>query len=246
MRRFFFDPSQRLGNEVLLSEEESRHIVRVLRLDTGCSVGLLDGHGRLFSGEIVELGKQVRVAGMVEQEVFQESGPELHVGMGLLKGRKMELLVQKCTELGVASFEPFFSSRCQGRIADDSQAGKKQERWQRIAEEACKQCGRLKRMSLPLIKAYSDILGEKNDKELKLLFWEEEKKLNFKQFSDFSGFQKISLLLGPEGGFSGEEVEQAKQSGYQVVSMGPRILRAETACIVAVSIAQFLCGKMEC
>ncbi len=245
MRRFFFDPSTRCGDKVLLSAEESRHISKVLRLKVGDSIELLDGLGGMYQAVIVQVGRQVEV--LLEGLVAREAavGKPLWVWQALLKGEKMDTVVQKCTELGVTGLIPFQSSRCQGKL-DVSRMQKKHERWQRIGLAACKQCLRLQAINIDMAAPYPEALGKKSDDDtiLRLLFWEEEKTTHLRDIGDISQADSIALMLGPEGGFSTEEVEQARLLGWRTVSLGERVLRAETATISAVSIIQFLAGNV--
>lgn len=246
MRRFYFDPQTRNGDEVSLSDEESHHIVKVLRLSAGEHVELLDGQGAVFRAVIVGTGRR----GALRIEGIAATAPEpdktLWVGQGILKGDKMDTVVQKCTELGVSRFTPFHSSRCQGKL-DPVQSRKKQERWQRIGLEACKQCLRLRVPHLDGPVVYGELLQGKameNDMSLRLLFWEEEKELHVRDLPEIGAAPSVFLLLGPEGGFTREEVELARAAGFRTVSLGERILRAETATLTAVAIVQFLAGNL--
>lgn len=246
MRRFFFDKAAREGDSVTLDEGESRHITRVLRLEPGCDVELLDGEGGLFRAQLSEVGKRVRanIVGVVESGGTDRV--TVSIVQGHLKGKKLELVIQKCTELGVASMMMYWSSRCQGKLKD-LQGGKKLERYQRIVESACKQCFRADLMELQEPVDFSRLLEMYEDKpgRLKLLFWEEERATSLHDIS-FAGpeVDELILLLGPEGGLTGEEVQAAAEAGWRSVSLGKRILRAETATIAAASICQHLVGNI--
>lgn len=246
MRRFYFDPQTRNGDRVFLSEEESHHIAKVLRLPAGSGVELLDGQGTVYRAVISETGRRValRIEGVVA--TAPSPGKTVWVAQGILKGEKMDTVVQKCTELGVTRFTPFQSSRCQGKL-DPVQARKKHERWQRIGLAACKQCLRLKAMQQDVAMGYGDLLhsGELGSADLlRLLFWEEEKEFHLRDVPAIGQAQSVALILGPEGGLSREEVELARASGWRTVSLGERILRAETATLTAVAIVQFLAGNL--
>jgi len=245
MRRFFFEPSSRNGDTVLLSDEESRHIAKVLRLKKGDTVELLDGLGAVYLAVIDTVGRRVQaqINGVVAEAA--DGGKFLWVWQGLLKGEKMDTVVQKCTELGVTGIIPFQSSRCQGRL-DSTQARKKLERWQRIGIAACKQSLRLQSIAIESPVSYADSLSKKTDQPsmLRLLFWEEEKSTCLRDLADIGTADSIALMLGPEGGFSPEEVEQARLFGWRTVGLGERILRAETATLTAVSIVQYLAGNL--
>ncbi|NOR24610.1 MAG: 16S rRNA (uracil(1498)-N(3))-methyltransferase [Desulforhopalus sp.] len=245
MRRFFFDPSSRNGDKAFLSEEESRHISKVLRLKTGDEIELLDGLGTLYHAVITTVGRQVeaQIEGVVVKEA--DVGKSVLVWQGILKGEKMDTVVQKCTELGVTEMMPFQSSRCQGKLSR-IQARKKHQRWQRIGQAACKQCLRLQSIKIDTPVTYTESLSKKSDDNtiLRLLFWEEEKTTHLHDIPNIAKACSLALMLGPEGGFTREEVEQARLSGWRTVSLGDRILRAETATLSAVSIVQYLAGNL--
>ncbi|RPH43515.1 MAG: 16S rRNA (uracil(1498)-N(3))-methyltransferase [Desulfobulbaceae bacterium] len=246
MRRFFFEPSTRRGDKVFLSEEESSHLVRVLRLKKDQEIELIDGIGGLYRAVIMDLGKTV-TARIVEERVMREVGKKsLWVGQGLLKGKKMDTTIQHCTELGVARLTPFVSSRCQGRL-DEMQGRKKSDRWERIVVSSCKQCRRTQQMHVDEVVDFTGMLALANREPdiLRLVFWEEETDVHLQEImaADQSN-AKVCILLGPEGGFSRAEMAAARDLGWQTVSLGNRILRAETATLTAVSLVQFLIGNL--
>ncbi|MCX5869458.1 MAG: 16S rRNA (uracil(1498)-N(3))-methyltransferase [Deltaproteobacteria bacterium] len=246
MRRFFFEPTDRNGDEVRLPETESRHISKSLRLHVGSQVHLFDGTGMRYLAEITNIGRQVIARILAADDDQQEEGASLHVGQALLKNAKMDFVVEKCTELGVATFTPFVSSRCQGKNDDEERGGKRQQRWQRIVESACKQCSRPRPMELKNATSLAGLCSSAGQEPhtLRLLFWEEEKETSLHDLPPFADYNQIHLLLGPEGGFSKEEVEFASRTGYQSISLGPRILRAETATVAAIAIVRYLVGDM--
>lgn len=245
MRRFFFDPHLRNGDKIFLSEEESRHIAKVLRLKAGDVIELLDGLGAVYRAVITNVGRQVEAH--IESIILKEEGvgTSVWVWQGILKGEKMDTVVQKCTELGVTGMVPFQSSRCQGKL-DQMQSRKKHERWQRVGVAACKQSMRLQSIEIDAPVTYSESLNKKTDDNtsLRLLFWEEEKTIHLHDIADIDKAHSLELMLGPEGGLTPEEVEQARLLGWRTVSLGDRILRAETATISAVSIVQYLAGNL--
>lgn len=241
MRRFFFKSNGESGERIALPEGESRHISRVLRLPCGEKIELLDGKGTVYSAEIIETGRVVyaRILGRIGQDLV--SGPALIVGQGMLKGKKMDKVVQKCTELGVARFIPFVSSRCQGKLSD-LQGEKKHERFKRIVESSCKQCFRPDLMEVSPPLGFEDMVAAlpPGRDEGKILFWENEDQVGLHDIVLPDDLRQVSIMLGPEGGFSAEEVACAGNAGWRTVSLGKQILRAETASLTAVSIMQFL------
>lgn len=246
MRRFFFDKADREGDSIILDEGESRHITRVLRLEPGAEVELLDGEGGLYRACIETVTKRVKVNIV---DVLPDDSTDrvpVTVVQGHLKGKKLELVIQKCTELGVSSMDLFWSSRCQGKL-DDIRGGKKLERYQRIVESACKQCYRPDLMGLREAVDFYQLLDlyENKPGRLKLLFWEEERTTSLRDISfNEDEVSELMVLLGPEGGLTEQEVQAARDAGWHSVSLGKRILRAETATITAVSIGQYLVGNI--
>ena len=246
MRRFFFDPKMRTGDLVTLSEEESYHIARVLRLQPETEIEVMDGQGGVFTARIIELGRNVAVRLLAQQEQSDAGRLGLWVGQGVLKGKKMDGSIQQCTELGVARLTPFFSSRCQGRL-DDLRGRQKSERWNRIVVSACKQCRRAEQMHVDEVVDYTAMLSlpDRDAGLLRFIFWEEEEEFRLDQgmMTDTS-VEGVCILLGPEGGFSRAEITAARTLGWQTVSLGRRILRAETATVSAVAIVQHLAGNL--
>jgi len=245
MNRFLFDPKAGDGDILLLSKEESRHIAKSLRLREGAEIELFDGRGTVFRAVILEVGRRVKVR--LDQCIGRGDiqGKPVRVLQGMLKGKKMDTVVQKCTELGAASFHPFISGRCQVR-ADKAQDSRRLERWQRITIAACKQCLRNQPLLLHETVPFAELfdLDGLDSHPLRLLFWEEEKVVRLSDLPSFDQFDSVHLLLGPEGGFTAEEVQSAGARGWKAVSLGKRILRAETATLSALSITQYLAGNI--
>ncbi|MFN2353603.1 MAG: 16S rRNA (uracil(1498)-N(3))-methyltransferase [Desulfopila sp.] len=245
MKRFFFTSAQRSGNRVVLNHSESHHLRRVLRLSTGNRVELYDGTGAVFVAEIVELGNSatVSIVGRQETDAAQKSG--VVVGQGVVKNKNMEVVLQKCTELGVDAVIPFVGRYSQGNRV--RQYHGKEERRRRIIDEACKQSGRTVPLDLrPICDADEVINGNRYDaRALKLLFWEKENTTGLQNYGrELEQSDSVILLFGPEGGFYDEEIDKARQQGWQIVGLGERILRAETAAIASVAIVQHYRGNM--
>lgn len=244
MRRFFIRPDTEISDEILLPEQESHHLIRVLRLPVGTPLQLLDGRGNIHDAEIIDSGKRVKLQILSTLHIPQDAVP-LRVCQSVLKGQKMELLIQKCTELGVLEFTPFYSERCQLKKTELSKITKKYERWQRIIEEACKQCGTPWAMTLTPLLSLEEMLVREKASVQKILFWEEEPKEHSLHSHPLQrGDAGVQIVFGPEGGFPENEVELARKAGFQILSLGPRILKAETANIAAVSIVQHLLNNM--
>lgn len=211
----------------------------------GTGVELFDGSGELFTATITDIGRFVEAEINGNITPVADSGPEIVVYQGILKGEKMDLVVQKCTELGVSVLQPLRSSRCQGKF-DSRQEQKKIERWQRISLAACKQCGRTSPLKILPVVEFPDAISAEGESEdtVRLMFWEEEQCFRLNMISGWRDNGRVVVMLGPEGGFSGEEAGEAEAAGWQKVNLGSRILRAETATLAAVAIIQHLCGHM--
>ncbi len=166
----------------------------------------------------------------------------MHLGQALLKGKKMDLVVQKATELGITSIHPFISEHSTVSSANENKA----DRWNRVAYEACKQCGR----AVPLVchpaTSLDVLLAASKDYDVKMIFWEQETSRGVKDvLAAPQPIGSLLFLIGPEGGFSPEEVDKAVACGFQPVTLGKRTLRAETASLVAMAVLQFLLGNLS-
>jgi 16S rRNA (uracil1498-N3)-methyltransferase len=166
----------------------------------------------------------------------------LVVCQAMLKGEKMDMVIQKCTELGVHRVVPVHTARCQGG-GDAGRNAKRLERWRRVCVAACKQCLRPTLMEIEMVQDINDLAGH-CQAERRLLFWEEENDCRLQQLKGWQEAQSVALFFGPEGGLTRDEVALARQSGWQTVSLGERILRAETATLGAVAVVQYLLGNL--
>ena len=245
MRRFYVFPDALISDSILLDQEESHHLVRVLRLKQGETVELFDGTGTLYSGTIEKLGKRVGVRLESRKEAFdKQQGGSIIICQGDLKGGKMDFLVEKCTELGVERFIPFSAGRSQGRL-DEARLNQRRQRRMSIVKKACKQSGRLRFMQVDLDMSFDELLDtDFSSSHRKLILWEKAGDLTLAEAIGVQKDDPVCLMIGPEGGFSDEEVSQALKSGWQAVCLGDLILRAETATISAVSITNHLLGNM--
>lgn len=210
----------------------------VLRLKAGQCVELFDGSGLVVTAELQSVERDLIRATIIEarREEQQDNSP-LTLAQCQLKGKKMDLLVQKATELGVARFLPLVSRYCENR-------GERPvlERWQRIMIEACKQCHRSRPMEILPVTSLAEC--DFSSYTHRLVAWEEEYVIPLPQdFIQHPG--SICLLLGPEGGLQEAEIELLRERRFISFSLGPRILRGETAALAATSIVQFLSGALQ-
>lgn len=245
MRRFQIAPGAAPGAIVALSAADARHLAQVLRLTAGDAVQLFDGQGTTYQGRVAAVGPDG-----VEVEVgpgrlsAAESPLELVLLQGFLKEAKMDLLVRQLTELGVSRFVPVMARRSVARPDPRRLAGRL-ARWRKIAAEALKQC---RRGRVPAVDEACDLdaaLAAAGACELKIVFWEAARR----PLSDILAAARhpvhsAALLLGPEGGWEEAEVAAAEAAGFAVASLGPRILRAETAALAACALIQHRLGDL--
>ena len=246
MRRFFIDPENIVGSSAVLTGTEARHISTVLRLATNTQITLFDGSGSYYEALLTKITPnrvETRIIAITPYiDLHEASRPALHLGLGLLKGKKMDYVIQKITELGLACLHPFQSQYC----AAQNPAAGRFARWQKIAMEACKQCNRPKPPDLYEVLDFKSLLAVagKDNHGLKLIFWEEEGQKSLQNTLPVSAIQSAFILIGPEGGFSAGEVADALAAGFQPVTLGSRILRSETAAVAAVAILQHELGNL--
>jgi 16S rRNA (uracil1498-N3)-methyltransferase len=242
MHSFFITPEAVHGETALITGAEAHHLRAVLRLAAGDRIRLFDGAGRIHEAIITRMSKGEVEALVVASETAPPAPVQVHIGQALLKGKKMDLLVQKANELGIEALAPFTSARCDVRAGNPG----RDERWQRIALESCKQCGRPVPMLCRPESNFAGVLTAGGAFELKLIFWEQEQQCSLSSlFEGLAPVRAVKALIGPEGGFAQEEVEQAQAAGFTPVSLGRRILRAETASLAAMAILQHRLGNLD-
>ena len=246
MRHFFIDQSELAGPVPALRGADARHIINVLRLKPGERIGLFDGTGKQYEARISDLSSaKVEVFLLGSSDPGVESPLELVVAQSFLKERKMDDLVRQLTELGITKWIPFISERSIPR-PDDKRLAAREKRWNNIAKEAAKQCKRVKITGIGKTVPFEEVIAFEKDFDLKIVFWENEKNLLDPKSlaADHEDLKKILVMFGPEGGFSVNEIEKAKESGFITAGIGPRILKAETATVCACALMQFLFGDM--
>jgi 16S rRNA (uracil1498-N3)-methyltransferase len=241
----FYVPQPRLEKGMLKVEgEEVKHIRKVLRLTEGDEITVFDGLGKEFEGTIVEerlSSVVIRVKSVSSSK--RDSPLEVTLAQSLLKGEKMDYLIQKATELGVKEIIPFLSSRSVP-LLEKSKRLKRHLRWERIAIEASKQCGRGVVPRIEFLQDYSEMLPKASPNALRLILWEREG-IRLKEILERSKEKKkIFFVIGPEGGLSQGEVDEAKEAEFIAVTLGRRILRAETASLCFLSILQYEQGDI--
>lgn len=239
MRRFFISSQAITQDRARLSGSEFHHLRHVLRLDSGARVTLYDERGVTYQGEILHVAPEYAEVALTQHVPPTTPSFHLTLAQSLLKGHKMDLVIEKATELGVHAIAPFVSACTVARIP----AGKHAERvtrWQHIARAAAKQSGNLP-PEIRSPQSFPALLHAIPQHSGKIIFSERERALHLRSFArNSSQFGSFQMLIGPEGGFTPEEIEQARAAGCVSVSLGAAVLRAETASIAAVALCQFL------
>ncbi len=235
MPRFFCeDISDHMG---VITGEDAVHISRSLRMKPGESITLCDGRGTDYEGQIESVqGDCVRVQVAEIHPTMAEPPVAVTLFQGLPKGDKFELIVQKAVELGAVAIVPVLTEFCVSRPEPKAMAGKL-ARWNKIALEAAKQSGRGIISAVEPLISYSEALARMKTFGLPILFYENATGHYSRLLEAHPAPQSIGMLVGPEGGFSPAEAEQARAMDMAVASLGPRILRCETAGLCAIAVA---------
>lgn len=244
MRRFQINRSDIKGSVASITGGDARHMHSVLRLKPGDEVLLFDGTGTEYLSIITSIRADSAFMEITERFSAESESPvRISVAQGFLKDKKMDQLVRHLTELGIVRWAPFMADRSIP-TPDEKRLAKRMERWRKIAKEALKQCRRGMEMEIcpPLSMEGVIEWGKKCD--LKIIFWEEAGIPLTREMTETGSAENILIVLGPEGGLSPREVEMAAGGGFTLCTLGPRILRAETASLSACTLVQFLFGDM--
>ncbi len=242
MQRYFVSTQQIAAESIQITGGDVHHLKNVMRARVGDQIICCDGKGTDYFVEIEQIHSQYILCRILKQLPSQgEPQTEIIVAQSLPKGDKFEMILQKGTEVGAVSFLPFVSRRTVVKL-DPKKATKKVERWQRIAKEAAEQAhrGRIPDLVAPL--SWQELLAEVKKVDLALIAYEKggqplERLL-------FPSAARILLIIGPEGGFTEQEIAEATAAGAHVLTLGPRILRTETASLVALSCILFAKGEL--
>jgi 16S rRNA (uracil1498-N3)-methyltransferase len=239
MHRFYAPVENFADARLTLESDEARHLRDVLRLNVGDEVFVFDGKGREYRCTILEIEKKSAKLTINEEidPVSSESGFEITLAATVLNGEKYDLVIQKAVELGVTKLIPLHALRCDVKVND---ASKRLTRWRRIALEATKQSGRAKIMFVTEPVAFQELIVGAEGEEV-VMFSEREGE----DFSKLKPPKNLTILIGPKGGWDNAELETARTNGVHVVTLGGRILRAETAAIAITAILQHRFGDLN-
>ena len=242
MARFFVEAGEISDETVVLTGENAQH-AKVLRLKPGEEVLVCDGQGTecRCTVDSVSAG-EVYLNVLERRSSAAEASVRVSVYMAFPKADKLEHVIQKATELGAYEIVAFPSARCISK-PDEKSLKKKLERWQKIAASAAEQSGRGLIPEVIVLNSFTAALDRAAKADLPLMFYENEHATTLRMALESCSFQTVSLLTGPEGGLEEKEVEQARDAGLRVCTLGSRILRCETAPLCALSAVMYASGE---
>lgn len=248
MNKFFVDKNNINDGIAVIEGDDVKHIYKVLRLSEGEKVAINDCNGQEYLGTITEIAKKQVLVELTEKlDMNNESPVKFHLYQGLPKSTKMDLITQKCTELGVNAITPVITERVV--VKGEMGEFKKVDRWARIALEACKQS---KRSLVPKVNTpveFQQMMREFEQMDLIVVPYENAEGYGVKSMAESlkktgASIRNAAIVIGPEGGFEEREIEALKEAGAHVVTLGPRILRTETAGFVTLSLLGYEFGDL--
>ena len=247
MRRFFINRAHAPSDRVMLTGPDVKHIRTVLRLGLGDEILLFDDEGSEYRARIINTAPvAITLLIVCKYSAMSECHVEITIGQALLRAQKMDRTVRQLTELGAFGFIPFLAERSLPRL-NPTRLAARRRRWETIAREALKQCGRFRLPHISPVLSFQDLVVSPPTQDLKIIFhtcqpvgdpWPHP--------GPTGSTRKVLALVGPEGGFTQDEVNSAVESGFACVSLGPRILKADTAAVAVGAILQYAFGDMGC
>jgi len=237
--RIHFPTSLEPGDEIELGENESHYLRDVLRLKKGERITLFGNPDFEYAAEIAAVSKQLKVKVLEKSARPARQALRITLAQSLPKTDKMDLIVQKATELGAHRIAPFVSSRSIPVLGPEK-AKQRRERWQKIALEASRQCRRPDVPEVAPVVTFREMLESEAGSRMKIIFWEEEQGTTIKKvLGEHAAGDSIVIAIGPEGGFSVEEVEAARARGFIPTTLGSQVLKTETAGLATLAIIQY-------
>lgn len=237
MNRFFVDKENIKDNMVEINGDDVKHIKNVLRLKDGDCISICDGCNNEYIASIEDVNKNSVLCKIQEKcDVNRESEVKITLYQALAKGQKMDLIIQKAVELGANEIIPVQTARCVTKVSDVAKENKKVQRWNKIAYGAAKQS---KRGIVPQVKniiTFKELLNQVNNLDRVIVPYENEENLYIKNAIKGKQYKNIGIVIGPEGGFEEDEIKSLEQKECDIVTLGPRILRTETAGLATITI----------
>lgn len=246
MTRLYVSPERLTPGALRVEGDDFHYLVRVLRLRVGAELELFDGAGHRAAARVDQVGEDavvLAVEALQEAPDVAEGAARIHVLLPLIKGERMAWCIQKLVELGATAIWPVTLARCVVRL-DGDKAVARRERYEAIARAAARQC---RRGAVPLVAPIGDLeaaLAGVAQSGCKLVFWEGAAGKSLRDVLPDGQVDDVAVLVGPEGGLTAEEVDAAMTAGFLPAGLGPRILRAETAALTAVSILGYELGDL--
>ncbi len=237
MMEFCYVPPDRIaGNSAFVVDaDERKHLARALRKKPGDAVRFVDGEGWVYDGVLVRMKPEIEIEILDRRRHREAESVEVTLAPSLLKGSRLDMVVEKATELGVAAIVPMRSARTVA--GGGERGGQRLERWRRIAVSAMKQSLRARLPRIDPVMGLEDIMGTASSYDLALIAWEEERERNPVLVTDLNADAKrVLLMIGPEGGFGPEEIAMAREAGMQTVTLGRARLRSDTASIAGLAL----------
>jgi 16S rRNA (uracil1498-N3)-methyltransferase len=245
LRRFFSPQELDIGKEVIIGGTDAAHISKVLRLEIGGLIAVFDGRGHVYECCIQSMSAG-EVAAIAEKIHPSKTESPVHItfAQAMLKSKKMDTLIRQATELGISCWAPFYAERSVP-TPDRKRMTARLDRWRKISREALKQCGRDIFMDVLDPMSMVDVLTRGQACDRKIIFWECESTSAEASVPVMpERVNSLVVVVGPEGGFSAQEIDLARSLGYETMSLGPRILKAETAAVAAAVLMQYRFGDM--
>ncbi|MCH2159239.1 MAG: 16S rRNA (uracil(1498)-N(3))-methyltransferase [Oleiphilaceae bacterium] len=228
---------------ITLDDQAAQHIIKVLRMKKGFALQLFNGDGYYYPATIATIDRR-NVTVQTKDRIFCESESNLHTHLAIVmsRGDRMDYAIQKACELGVNQITPLTSERCEVRL-DNQQEDKRIKRWQQIAVSACEQCGRATVPSILQVESLDNFVNANaTNKVIKLV-------LHHRDTQDLATVspspERVIILIGPEGGLTSDEINHATQNNFMACTLGPRVLRTETAPVTILSVLQWLWGDFN-
>lgn len=243
MKKIFLGANELRDGYILVNPQEANHIMNALRYKIGQELLVSDQKSREYLTEIEDYKGQELLLKIKESRPLKEERTQLILVQALPKADKMDYIIQKAVELGVAEIVPLQTMRSLVKL-DGARADKKRERWQKIADQAAKQSGASQIAKVAEIRTLKEYLNQLPEDFMQLVLWEEEEKAGLRQVLEAinkeEGKQlKLALIIGPEGGLDSSEVDLLLKAGAQTASLGERILRTETASLAVLALVQY-------
>ena len=242
-QKFLISHTTDLPFDTRIQGQDARHICKVLRLKPDDEISLSDGNGIDYTGRILSVSPSDTVV-RVEQAARSgtESRLNMTLGCAMLKDKKMDLVIKHATQLGISKWIPFYSTRSIPQPSKKRMTARHQ-RWETIARESLKQCRRSRVVDIAMPVSFQALIDAASSHDIRITFWENESR-PLKQLKRDPQVSSAIILIGPEGGFTPEEIETVQAAGFVSYSLGPRILRAETAAISACTLIQHILGDI--